>query len=166
MPKTRETISNILSKAVEKKPEKKVSTKNLKMAAKVQLMKVKQSAEGSKAIPANERVFFRVFFWSSKSDRATSKNVFVSSKWPVGKVIDVVADLCQVENSNNSSVATKKLRIFSHATGELWSTVLSESLESVLASEKSFNGESIILEATENQESLSEEIFSRYKDLK
>ena len=168
MQKTRETVSNILSKAVEKKPDKKVSTKNLKMAAKVQLMKLKQSSDGSKAIPANERVYFRVHFWSAKSDRPSSKNVFVSSKWSVGLIIDKIADLCQVGTSNNSSMATKKLRIFNHLTGELWSTStnLSENLESLLSSENAFNGESLILESTESFESLTEEIFSRYKDLK
>jgi len=167
MAKTRETLSNILSKTTDAKSDKKVSTKNLKMAAKVQLMKLKQNADGNKAIPTNERIFFRVHFPTKKSDTIGSKNAFVSSKWLVGKVVDTLADLCHIENPNNSSTVTKKLRIFGRQNGQLWSTNLSESLESTLENEKAFNGESLILEYTEESDDyLPEEIFNRYKDVK
>ena len=167
MEKTREIVKNILSKENidSKKLDKKVSAKNAKMSAKIQLMKLKQNADGNKSIPPNERVYFRVHFPSKKSESVNSKNVFVSSKISSGKVVDALAELCQIENPNNSSMVTKKLRIFG-LEGDIWSSKLSDILETMIKEEMAFNGESIILEYSENSEKLSEEILVRYKNVK
>ena len=168
MSKTRETVTNILSKAssVDAAAPKKLSTKNLKMAAKVQLMKLKQNSDGNKSIIAEDRIYFRVHFPSKKSDRILSKNVFVSKKWSTGKIIDALAELCQIENPNNSSNSEKKLRIFRQIDGDIWSIDLTASLESMLDADKAFNGESIVLEYTSNPEMLPAEIFEPYRALK
>ena len=169
MAKTRETVTNILTKNSEgsaKKTDKKLSTKNAKMGAKVQLMKLKQNADGSKGIVTEDRIYFRVHFPTKKLGAVSSKNVFVSKLFSVGKIIDVLADLCQIENPNNSSNSSKKLRIFRRIDGDIWSTDLTEILESMILAEKAFNGESIILEYSESPEILSSEIFSLYQNVK
>ena len=168
MSKTRETVTNILSKAssVDAAAPKKLSAKNLKMAAKVQLMKLKQNSEGNKSIINEDRIYFRVHFPSKKSDKISSKNVFVSKKWSTGKIIDVLAELCLIENPNNSSKSEKKLRIFRQIDGDIWSVDLTDNLESMLDAAKAFNGESIVLEYTSNPEMLPAEIFEPYRALK
>lgn len=168
MSKTRETVTNILSKSssVDTSAPKKLSIKNLKMAAKVQLMKLKQNAEGTKSIITEDRIYFRVHFPSKKTDKISSKNVFVSKKWSTGKIIDALAELCQIENPNNCSNSEKKLRIFRQIDGDIWSNNLTDNLESLLESDKAFNGESIILEYSTNTEMLSSKIFEPYRALK
>ena len=54
--------------------------KNQKMAAKVQLMKLKMKAQGQKSIPTDDKVFFGI-----KSQKKDMKPVFVSKKWSLGK---------------------------------------------------------------------------------
>jgi hypothetical protein len=169
MSKTRETVTNILSKNTEnlaKKNDKKVSIKNAKMAAKVQLMKLKQNAEGSKGIVTEDRIYFRVHFLAKRSNSISSKNVFVSKRFSVGKIIDVLADLCQIENPNNSSNSSKKLRIFRRTDGEIWSSDLTVDLESMIEAENAFSGESIILEYSEDPTILPAEIFCLYHNVK
>jgi hypothetical protein len=169
MSKTRETVTNILSKNTEnlaKKNDKKVSTKNAKMAAKVQLMKLKQNAEGSKGIVTEDRIYFRVHFLTKRSNSISSKNVFVSKRFSVGKIIDVLADLCQIENPNNSSNSSKKLRIFRRTDGEIWSSDLTVDLESMIEAENAFSGESIILEYSEDPTILPDKIFCLYHNVK
>ncbi len=136
------------------------------MAAKVQLMKLKQNAEGNKSIVTEDRIYFRVHFPTKKSDKISSKNVFVSKKWSTGKIIDALAELCQIENPNNSSNSEKKLRIFRQIDGDIWSVNLTDNLESLLDSDKAFNGESIVLEYTSSPEMLPVEIFEPYRSLK
>ena len=62
-------------------------------------------------------------------------------------------------------MVTKKLRIFG-LEGDIWSSNLSDILETMIKEEMAFNGESIILEYSENSEKLSEEILVRYKNVK
>ena len=168
MSRTRETVENILSNKAsnESSVGKKVSTKNAKMAAKVQLMKLKQNAEGGAAIAPDQRVYLRVHFPSKKVDNISSKNVFVSKKFSVGKVIDSLAEICQIQNSNNSSKVDKKLRIFRRIDGGIWSNDLTEILETMLDTEKAFNGESIILEYSANFESLEDQVYKLYESVK
>ena len=54
--------------------------KNQKMAAKVQLMKLKMKAQGQKSIPTDDKIFFGI-----KSQKKDMKPVFVSKKWSLGK---------------------------------------------------------------------------------
>ena len=171
MAKTRQTVANILSKTTTnensaKKVDKKVSTKNAKMAAKVQLMKLKQNAEGNKGIPPDDRIYLRVHFPVKKTDSISSKNIFVSKKFSVGKIIDALADLCQIENPNNSSKVDKKLLIFHRIDGEIWSNDLTENLEIKLENENAFNGESIILEYSANFNSLESQVYKMYESIK
>ena len=55
--------------------------KNQKMAAKVQLMKLKMKAQGQKSIPTDDKIFFGI-----KSQKKDMKPVFVSKKWSLGKL--------------------------------------------------------------------------------
>jgi hypothetical protein len=170
MSKTRQTVANILCKTTNetssKEGDKKVSTKNAKMAAKVQLMKLKQNADGNKGIATDDRIYLRVHFPCKKTEKILSKNVFVSKKFSVGKVIDILADLCQIENPNNLSKNDKKLVIFRQIDGQIWSNDFTESVETMLGTEKALNGESVVLEYSANFDSLEFEVYKLYKNVK
>lgn len=98
MPETSKLVDMIVSKNREKKPTRQ-GVKSEKLAAKVQLMKLKQNSKGAKELPITERVYFLVKLPFGKKDEA----VFVSNLWSIGKCIDNIASLCQVPNNNNNS---------------------------------------------------------------
>lgn len=163
MPKTADLVTQIIEKHQQdkdrdcdktKKP-KSLSAKAQKTAAKVQLMKLKQTAVGQKSIPMNDRTYFRVHFPLSKAasikGSEKTKGVFVSKAWSFGKVLDILADLCGVENKNNvGGEKAKKLRLFKHSSGEqLTIDDYNAILDDLLKNEKVLNGESLVLEYLE-----------------
>ncbi len=115
--------------------------KNQQMAAKVQLMKLKMKAKGAKSVPTDERIYFGV-----KSAKChTMTPIFVSSKWSLGKVIDVFADTIGLENSNNVCGASK-LKIFRNIDGGLVSTDLEKCVEEAIKDQLIFNGDMLIID--------------------
>ena len=110
------------------------------MAAKVQLMKLKMKAQGSKSIPMNERIYLGI-----KTSNKDIKPVFVSIKWSLGKVIDSVASLIGLENKNNVSGASK-LKLFKNIDGQVPANELDIGLEDLLKSEELFNGDTLIID--------------------
>lgn len=166
MPKTAELVTQIVEKRQQenksdinqvKKP-KVLSAKAQKTAAKVQLMKLKQNSAGHKNIPMNDRAYFRVYLPVCKTSTIKglekTKGVFVSKSWCLGKVLDIISDLCGVENKNNSGGDnTKKLRLFKHSNGELLTIDnFNIVLEDLLKSEEVLNGDTLILEYCETDE--------------
>ncbi|MCL4130297.1 UNVERIFIED_CONTAM: hypothetical protein GTU68_036339, partial [Idotea baltica] len=89
----------------EPKPAKRV--KNEKLAAKVQLMKLKGKAIGSKEVPVEERLFFSLHFPEKLSRGNAPLAVFVSHYWTVGRAIDATADLAKVNNRNNENTCIR-----------------------------------------------------------
>jgi hypothetical protein len=81
--------------------------KNPELAAKVALMRLKQSAKGLKEIPAEERVYFFV----KPPDGTADVPVYFSKYWSVGRSVDAVAELLGLKNENNRSGAPQ-LRLF------------------------------------------------------
>ena len=122
------------------KPDPKI-VKKQKMAAKVQLMKLKMKAQGSKSIPMDERIYFGIKSATNKD----MKPVFVSIKWSLGKVLDSVASLIGLENKNNVSGAAK-LKLFKSIDGQVPANELDVGLESLLKSEELFNGDTLIID--------------------
>lgn len=116
-----------------------------KLAAKVQLMKLKMKSRGAASLPLEERLYFRVFLpLEAKKDPV---GVFVSQKWSLGRVIDAVAETGGVDNRNNVDQAPK-LRLFRFQDGtNLCSLIdLAQPIGELLSAEHAFNGDSLVLE--------------------
>ena len=96
MVKTAELVGQIVAKNRER-VQGRQGVKSEKLAAKVQLMKLKQNCRGLNELPAEERVYFLVKLPLNKKDEP----VFVSHLWSVGKCIDHIAAACQVPNHNS-----------------------------------------------------------------
>lgn len=146
MPKTKKVVEDILEKNAQKGQQKK-TLKDAKLAAKVQLMKLKMNSTGSKNILDQDRVYFCVHCGSKSS----SKNVFVDKNWPVGKVVDVLADSCGLENRNNVENAPK-LRLYRLKNKQLLvpSDMLGQNLHYFVTNELVFNGETVLLDYEES----------------
>jgi len=145
--KTKAHVQNILASKKPKADPKVI--KNQKMAAKVQLMKLKMKAEGNKGIPAEQRIFLGL-----RTRKKQMEPVFVDKLWSLGKVIDVMADAIGLQNKNNVSEADK-LRLFKNVDGSIIHSELSMTIEQLLAEEQIFNGDLVILDYCKNEELLS-----------
>jgi len=88
--------------------------KQIKMAAKVRLMKMKGVAAGDQGIPQSERLFFQVLL--PKSTNKPGLPMFFSKVWTVGRVIDKIADKAGIINTNNDG-SSMKLRLFHGDSG-------------------------------------------------
>jgi hypothetical protein len=157
-------VASILAKKSDKTPQKSTpkSVKNQKMAAKVQLMKLKMKADGLKSIPTKERIHFgiksrnlamqqsRNLSMAKKSSQENLKAIFVSQTWPFGKVIDFLADSIGLENKNNVANAAK-LRLFKHSDGLIVTQDLSEKLDKLIQNEEIFNGDTLILDYIDDE---------------
>ena len=147
LPKTKAVVDSIIAKnkaKANKVPNPK-TVKNQKLTAKVNLMKLKQKAEGPKSIPNEERIYFSV-----KSKKG-QRNVFVSKVWPFGKVLDTAADLSGIENKNNTSTSTTTLKLFKLSDGFEVSSDLSVQLQELVENQVIFNGDTLILDYVENE---------------
>ncbi|XP_069679014.1 AN1-type zinc finger protein 1-like [Periplaneta americana] len=134
-----------------------------KTALKVQLMRLKGKAVGSKGIPTTDRVYFLVY--SPLTVPQKSKAVFVAKQWSVGRVIDSVADACNVPNRNNENIA-KKLRIFHQHNGQIVCIEMERKLEELLKDGLVNDGETLILEYITDNDSDSHNLknLELYKD--
>ncbi|KAK7474842.1 hypothetical protein BaRGS_00033914 [Batillaria attramentaria] len=123
------------------------SAKSRKMAAQLALMKLKGKAEGDKGIPEQERVFFSVAL--PRALKQTSRALFFSKVWSIGRTIDFIADRTGVPNPNNTGAA-QKLRLFSGDTGELMP--VEKSLSELLEAERDlYNGSFVIMESVSQE---------------
>ncbi|XP_034948542.1 AN1-type zinc finger protein 1-like [Chelonus insularis] len=120
-------------------------SRNTPMANKIQLMKIKGRAIGSRAIPMQDRRYFLVYPPLQPSHKYNPIAVFVSNIWTIGKVIDTMAEFLGVKNSNNIPNAVK-LRIFYHDTGELITDQMDRVLCDFYLHRQLFDGQSVILE--------------------
>lgn len=137
MKQTAAVVKEIVEKNAEKKQVKQ-GAKSDKLAAKVQLMKLKQSAKGISELPAEERIYFLV---KTPSDKDTA--VYVSKFWSVGKSIDYMATVANVPNYNNI-YGKPKLNLFTHS-GVCLSEQKDVILKDMIEKETIFNGQSIAL---------------------
>jgi len=88
-------------------------------AARVALMKLKQTATGDRGIPDVDRIYFDLVLPSAVDKPTTSCAMFFSRTWSVGRVIDSVASARGLVNNNNIAGA-KKLRLFDVNSGALF----------------------------------------------
>ena len=113
--------------------------KSDKLAAKVQLMKLKQHSKGLTELPADERMYFLVALPAGKKE----ESVFVSKFWSVGKCIDFIASTFQISNHNNTA-NKPQLNLFS-ARGDSFSEKKDVTIKELVDSEIIFNGQSVTL---------------------
>lgn len=136
-------VEKILEKNASKKKPGPQGAKSDKLAAKVQLMKLKQNSEGSKELPDDERVYFLV----NLSEKKTSKGVFFSKHWSIGKCIDTLATIFKLSNFNNQPFKPQ-LNLF-NSGDECISLRKDAALKDLLGSETLFNGQTIDLRYVE-----------------
>ena len=143
--KTKELTEKIVSKAAAESAPKRVprNAKAQKMAAKVQLMKLKMKSEGRQSVPQTERFYFKVL--PPKSLKKSPVGTFVSDTWVMGKVVDSVAQFAKVENKNNVAGA-KKLKLFRYQDGSDLCVEMQKELRELAKGEEIFNGDCVILE--------------------
>ncbi len=159
MTATKEVVAKITANAAaSNKPKKKRNPKNQKMAAKVQLMKLKMSSVGDSGLPQEERVYLKVFLpMRNGGKEVKSIGAFVSKLWSLGRVVDAVSELAKVENKNNVGGA-EKLVLFRHADGKNLCRCISGSegasvaLSRLLDSEELFTGDAVVLEYVDDLE--------------
>ena len=158
MVKTREVVESIAKKNDGEAVSKTKLHRNPKaqrMAAKVQLMKLKQKSKGEQSLPQEERIYLRVIL-PRESKTSPAVGAFVSRKWSMGRVIDALASSCGVQNRNNVA-GTKKLRVFRFQDGHNLSLELEKPMEQLVEGEQVFNGDSVVLEYMD-EERVSEDI--------
>jgi hypothetical protein len=126
-------------------------------------MRLKGKATGFKGIPVSDRVYFLIYPPSTVPQK--SKAVFVAKQWPVGRVIDSAAEVCNIPNRNNQTSAIK-LRLFHQHNGQMLCTEMERKLEQLLNEGTVMDGETLILEyvTEENPDSFCLKCLEQYKD--
>ncbi|KAI9361029.1 hypothetical protein BD770DRAFT_471031 [Pilaira anomala] len=104
-----------------------VKTKNGGM---VELMKMKSQAKGSSSVPVTSRMY--LYVQCPKASSLESQSVYFDKKSSVGRVLDSIADICKVNNKNNTLSPTDPERLELYKCPEM--TILNKSsiLEDVL----------------------------------
>ncbi|CAG9859467.1 unnamed protein product [Phyllotreta striolata] len=124
--------------------EAKKKSKTREMANKVQLMKIKSKATGSKAIPTADRLYFNVTY----ADRTAP--VFVSSHWSLGRAIDAISQEMKLQN-NNHKANEKKLKLFKKGDERcVVSDNFSINLKQLLEERVIIDGDCLIIDYVEN----------------
>ena len=108
-------------------------------------MKLKGHSIGSQGIPTVDRRYFLIYYSTTMKNAKSSKGIFVSVNWTMGKAIDSIANLLGIPNSNNISTS-KKLRLFHHDTGLIVSEQMDMPLAELFKSNHLIDGQSVILE--------------------
>merc|ERR1712096_57365 len=97
----------------------------------------------TKSLPQTERVYFLVT--PPKETGKAAAGVWVSNKWVMGRVVDSLAASLGAKNENNV-VGKDKIKLFRAADGKSVCEDMSEVLETAVAKEELFNGDSVVLE--------------------
>ncbi|XP_043265886.1 AN1-type zinc finger protein 1-like [Colletes gigas] len=122
-------------------------SKNIAMANKVRLMRIKGSAVGPKNVPMNERCYFLVYLSTKVPNKnlGPSKGIYVNINWTIGKAIDSMADILKISNNNNV-LGVSKLQLFHHLTGTLVCNEMDTLLTKLFEKSELVDGQSVILE--------------------
>ncbi|KAI8082668.1 uncharacterized protein B0P05DRAFT_537948 [Gilbertella persicaria] len=70
----------------------------------VELMKMKSQAKGTGSVPAASRIY--LYIQCPKESKFDSLPMYFDKKNSVGKALDMIADMCQVNNKNNTLPST------------------------------------------------------------
>lgn len=138
----KETVDKMLDAKIEK--NRNLSGTKKDTANKIQLMRIKQKATGRRNVPASLRSYFLVHWVPSGGSEPDSKPIFVNKEWPLGRVVDEVADQCKIIRDTNKPTAPK-LRLF-HMNGEILSEDLSINVNKLLEDNVLIDGASLIID--------------------
>lgn len=81
--------------------------KKTPLSAKLVLMRLKKKAVGSKSVPQEKRHYLLVCHHDATTDTVLAQPMFFSSRWSVGKALDVSANTMKLMNRNNVAGAEK-----------------------------------------------------------
>ncbi|KAI9095113.1 hypothetical protein DFS34DRAFT_626712 [Phlyctochytrium arcticum] len=115
---------------------------------KIELMKMKMHAKGEMSMPEASRVYLRVCL--PKESGQKSEPLYFHKEWPMGRVIDSVAKMFTLSNSNNVvdvSISKKRLHLFSDVNGQILST--SDIIGKLIDADSLQSGQTVILEREE-----------------
>lgn len=131
-----------VNKMVDAKIEKNrgLTGAKLETANKIQLMRLKQKATGRKNVPISSRTYFLAHWKPQGSSETQSKAVFVNKDWPLGRVVDEIADQCKIVSDPNPS--SPKLRLF-HMNGNILSENMAILLQKLLEDNVVIDGASL-----------------------
>lgn len=134
-----------IAEALPCKPKKRAGHKDPKLAAKVQLMKLKMKAVTCGKPLEEERCYLLVVLPLQHS-ALRSLAVCVAISWTVGKALDAIADAAKVSNRNNVAGEDSILQLYRHYDGSLLPATFKVS--ELLSTDILCNGETVILEVT------------------
>ncbi|KAF2345964.1 Zinc finger AN1-type [Trinorchestia longiramus] len=109
-----------IASALPSKPRKKAGHKDPRLAAKVQLMKLKLKAVrcGAQNMLEEDRCYLLVLL-PLQHRTSRSLAVCISTQWSVGKALDAITDVAKVANTNNQSSEGRILQLYRHRDGSL-----------------------------------------------
>ncbi|KAH3756692.1 zinc finger protein, AN1 type domain 2B [Pelomyxa schiedti] len=117
---------------------------NNSVAKKVALMKLKQHARGDQNVPSERRFYVEVVF--PFSSNLPTAYCFFDQSWPLGKVLDKIAEYGNIPN-HNDQLDSPKLMLICLKTGiplHLPSSLAETQAEGILAS-----GDAVLLETSD-----------------
>ncbi|KAI8051830.1 hypothetical protein BDF21DRAFT_432197 [Thamnidium elegans] len=98
----------------------------------VELMKMKSQAKGSASVPTASRMY--LYVQCPNGSTLESQSVYFDKKNTVGRALDMIADLCKVNNKNNILSANDPDRLELYKCPDMTILNKSSSLEDVLKS--------------------------------
>ncbi|KAI8853879.1 hypothetical protein BC829DRAFT_381545 [Chytridium lagenaria] len=113
-----------------------------KVNPKIELMKMRSKAKGDANVSQENRVYIRVYLPQPES-KEDSMPLFFHKDWSVGRLVDKIASIANLENVNNKAVAEKMLSLHQYETGDV--LAMSSTLNELVSANILDNGSSIIL---------------------
>ncbi|KAL9552860.1 hypothetical protein PS6_004230 [Mucor atramentarius] len=96
----------------------------------VELMKIKSQAKGSASVPVASRIY--IYVQGPKESKVDSQSVYFDKKNSVGKALDLIADICKVNNKNNTLPPSDPERLELYKCPDMTILNKSDSLEKAL----------------------------------
>ncbi|KAJ3182435.1 AN1-type zinc finger protein 1 [Geranomyces variabilis] len=90
-------------------------SKTKKSSPVVELMKLKGTATGDKAVPLESRVYFRVHF--PRESNLGSQPMYFHKDWTIGRAIDAIANYGKIINRNNEASPETRLSLHHGESG-------------------------------------------------
>lgn len=137
----KEAVNKIIDAKIEK--NRNLTGAKQETANKIQVMRLKQKATGRRNVPESLRVYFLIHWIPNGATDSENKAVFVSKDWPLGRVVDNVADSCKILTDPNPTAP--KLRLF-HMNGEILTEDMATPLQKLLEDKVTIDGASLIVD--------------------
>lgn len=107
-----EKLKRFFSKNEKAFSKGKFSTKTSPSNKIILLSKMKRTAKGDSKIPVSNRIYIWVYLVADENDKPTKHEIFINKVWPMGRVLDYVAQQLDVKNVNSKHDASTKEKLF------------------------------------------------------